>query len=264
MDAFGIGKSDKLNNICDSIIERFITLDVLAKDTESEGDQSLDGAEALNNARTAGEDLEEEDTEDMQTTETSSRWCTSVKQDLLSVGTLYLEYQDGVKEGDGERVMRCLKYLLPLYKVSGKKNYSIEVLQTLFNVEFVLSDMHRLQCMYGRFVNTQGRVGCNIPADEHLEHLNRVCKDSVSHLKANKSETSIQRVGKCVGIVSIRFDEHYSTSKTSTSDRHCVLSSKKEITGLALFVTLERNVETSIHFNTKASITGSTWWYGDF
>ena len=56
--------------------------------------------------------------------------------DLLSV---YLEYQDGVK-GDGERVMRCLKYLLPLFKVSGKKNYSIEVLQTLFNVEFVLSN----------------------------------------------------------------------------------------------------------------------------
>ena len=35
-------------------------------------------------------------------------------QDLL----LYLEYQDGVKEGDSERVMRCLKYLLPPFKVT--------------------------------------------------------------------------------------------------------------------------------------------------
>ena len=145
-------------------------------------------------------------------------------QDLLSVGMIYLEYGDGVKEGDGERVKRCLKYLLLLFKVSGKK-YSIEMLQTLFNIEFVLSDMHKLQWLYGRFVNTQGRAGCNIPADEYLEHLNRVCKDSVSHLKANKTQETIQRVGKCIEVISTlseKFDDQSNASKTP--NKHCVSS----------------------------------------
>ena len=124
-------RSEKLNDIiCDSIIKRFITLDVLAK---SEGDKSVDGAETSNDRGMAGEHIEE-DTEDRQQ-KPHQDGVLQYAQDLLSVGMLYLEYQDGVKEGDGERVMRCLKYLLPLFKVSGKKKYSIEVLQT-FNVAF--------------------------------------------------------------------------------------------------------------------------------
>ena len=62
-------RSEKLNNICDSIIERFITLDVLAKGIESEGNKSVDGAETSN-------DVEEKNTDDRR--QTLSRWCTSV------------------------------------------------------------------------------------------------------------------------------------------------------------------------------------------
>ena len=58
---------------------------------------------------------------------------------------LYLEYCDAVNNGDGVRAMCCWKCLLPLFKVSGKKNYSIEALQTIFNYKFVLSDMHAQQ-----------------------------------------------------------------------------------------------------------------------
>ena len=34
---------------------------------------------------------------------------------LLNIGLFYLEFQDGIKEGDGERVLRCWKYLLPIF-----------------------------------------------------------------------------------------------------------------------------------------------------
>ena len=84
--------------------------------------------------------------------------------------------------------------------------------------------------MYSRFINTQGRPGCNIPADEHQEHLNRVCKDSISHLGANKTKDSIKRVGKCVGMISKvteNLDKQLRVAKTS--GKHTISSSKKDM-----------------------------------
>ena len=40
---------------------------------------------------------------------------TEYAKQLLSVGLFYFEYRDAVKEGDGGRVLRCWKYLLPLF-----------------------------------------------------------------------------------------------------------------------------------------------------
>ena len=45
--------------------------------------------------------------------------------ELLTLGLLYVEFTDAVKEGDG-RVHRCWKFMLPLFKVSGRTNYTIE------------------------------------------------------------------------------------------------------------------------------------------
>ena len=50
-----------------------------------------------------------------------------------------MEFTDVIKEGDGKRVHRCWKYLLPIFKSSGRKAYSIEVLQMLNQVEFTLT-----------------------------------------------------------------------------------------------------------------------------
>ena len=44
---------------------------------------------------------------------------------LLSLGCLYLEMQDAIREGDGERVMQCWQYLLPNFPNSGHKNYTL-------------------------------------------------------------------------------------------------------------------------------------------
>ena len=57
-------RSEKLNNICDSIIKRFITLDLLAKDIESEGDKSVDIGETSKDGEMADEeDINQQDTE---------------------------------------------------------------------------------------------------------------------------------------------------------------------------------------------------------
>ena len=98
---------------------------------------------------------------------------------LLSIGCFYLEFVDGIREGDGERVHRCWKYLL-------------------------------LELKWSRFINCYNVGGRNIPCDLHLEHLNRLLKDAVRGLQANKTSAAISRVGKSVGTLSDeveQFDE---------------------------------------------------------
>ena len=50
-------------------------------------------------------------------------------------------------------------------------------------------------------MNTHGSCGRNVSTDLHMEHLNRVCKDAVAHLGANKTG-AIVRIGKVVDVVS--------------------------------------------------------------
>ena len=59
-------------------------------------------------------------TDDDQSEQEENDTVFEYATDLMSLGMLYLEFRDAVREGDGSRVMRCWKYLLPLFKVSGK------------------------------------------------------------------------------------------------------------------------------------------------
>ena len=103
-------------------------------------------------------------------------------KNLTGLGCFYLEFSDAIKEGDGLRVLRCWKYLLPLFKSSSRKNYSIEVLNMLCQCEYDLTPRQSQELIWSRFVNTHSAPGRNIPADLHQEHLNRLCKESVRGL----------------------------------------------------------------------------------
>ena len=48
--------------------------------------------------------------------------------DVLSLGLLWMGFHDAIQEGDGDRVMTYWKFLLPIFKVSGRRNYTIEPL----------------------------------------------------------------------------------------------------------------------------------------
>lgn len=53
--------------------------------------------------------------------------------------------------------------------------------------------------LWGRFVNHEGKIGGNISCDLHMEHLNRLVKDAMSHLGANKTPIAILRTGNALG-----------------------------------------------------------------
>ena len=67
-------------------------------------------------------------------------------------------------------------------------------------------------------MNTHGCSGRNISADLHMEHLNRVCKDAVAHLGANKTPGAIVRIGKVVGTISNTLNKV--TGVSSVSGEH--------------------------------------------
>ena len=47
---------------------------------------------------------------------------------VLSLALFMFEFRDAVKEGDGERVYRVWKYLLLLFRESGRTKYALEAL----------------------------------------------------------------------------------------------------------------------------------------
>lgn len=117
----------------------------------------------------------------------------------MTVGLLYLEFSDSIKEGDGIRVLRCWRYMLLLFKVTGRTNYSIEVFTLLAQYHFLLSERERHQLIWGRFINIHGVPARNIPCDFFIEHLNRVAKEAVHGRRANKTKDALVRIGKAIG-----------------------------------------------------------------
>ena len=119
---------------------------------------------------------------------------------LLRIGLLYWEYTDAIKEGDGDRLLRCWKYMLVLFINTGRKNYCIEALKMLNQFYYYqLPQRQATQLLYSRFVNVSGLPGHNVRTDLHLEHLNAIVKSCVKSLRANKTEEAIKRSAKALG-----------------------------------------------------------------
>ena len=89
---------------------------------------------------------------------------------------------------------------MPIFKAAERKNYSCEAFALL--VQLVILSPHLLQQLtWYCFMNTQGGKGHSIPGNLYMEHLNRVIKDGIKGLGANKTVKAIARLGKCINIV---------------------------------------------------------------
>ena len=136
-----------------------------------------------------------------------------------------MEFADGIKEGDGERVIRCWKFLMVIFHNSNRNNYAKEAALLLYQYQYLLSPRQAEQVIYSRFVNSTGIPGGNISADLHMEHLNRTLKSGIGALGSNKTEDTIVRLSKAIGTlgpVLDNFDEvngvnHHHTRHTQAS-----------------------------------------------
>ena len=137
----------------------------------------------------------------MEPTDSSLDRVLEYSKEVLSLGLLLMEFKDAIREGDGLRVLRCWKYFFLFFRATNHKNYCIEALHFLMQYYYLLPRRYAEQMLWGRFVNTRGGLGNNISADLHMEHLNRLLKDMVSHLGANKTPCAILRASKALGIL---------------------------------------------------------------
>ena len=101
-------------------------------------------------------------------------------------------------------------------------NYSCEVLNMLFQQSYALSPRLSAEFLWSRFINVHGCPGKNIPADLHMEHLNRLVKEAIRNLGANKTENTITRIGRAIGTIAPvlqQFDQENEVASTSGAHR---------------------------------------------
>ena len=148
---------------------------------------------------------------------------------VLSLGMFYWEYSDAIREGDGKRLLRCWRYMLPLFINTGRTNYSLEAFYLLYQHDYQLPPRLAQQLLYSRFVNVHGTSGRNIAADLYMEHLNAVAKGCIKNLGANKTESAITRAARALGtIVHIldNYDQQNNVKKSSGA--HMSASAEKD------------------------------------
>ena len=138
---------------------------------------------------------------------------------VITLGLLYFNFKDAVREGDGDRVLRMWKYFMLLWMATGHKNYAIEAFLLLSQYHLLLPHNLAEQLKWSRFINIHGRPGHNISCDLHMEHLNRLIKTAMEGLGANKKKKKAMiRVGKAVGLlaqITKSFDEEAMISQPS-------------------------------------------------
>ncbi len=66
-------------------------------------------------------------------------------KEFLTLASLYLEFADSIREGDGERVTRCWKYFAVIFHSSNRRNYAHEAVNLLYQLQY-LSKLNR-SCM---------------------------------------------------------------------------------------------------------------------
>ena len=76
------------------------------------------------------------------------------------------------------------------------------------------------QLKWNRFVNTHGGLGRNIPCDLHNEHVNKLIKEIISNMGANRKEEALTRAARSVtALASIRetFDKESGVPSSTTA-----------------------------------------------
>lgn len=134
------------------------------------------------------------------TTSVETDGVNTYARELMTLGLVWHNFHDAIREGDGDRILLSWKIMIPIFKVTKHRNYLKEGVNLLLQC-CTLSDRKVGQLLWSRCVNTQGRVGCNIPIDLHQEHLNRTLKSTQRSMGANLTSDALVRAGKSLATV---------------------------------------------------------------
>eukprot|EP00111_Clytia_hemisphaerica_P000864 TCONS_00002526-protein len=112
---------------------------------------------------------------------------------LMEYLMLWHNFNDSVSEGDGDRLLRCWKFVLPYFYNEGShsQKYCVEAAYLIIQVNSLLSQRQAHSLIWNRFVKNKGGKGGNIPLDLEMEHYIRLVKNIRRRLGPNALDLKI-------------------------------------------------------------------------
>lgn len=90
-------------------------------------------------------------------------YCTA----RLNLGLLIRNADDAVREGDGERIVRCWKFFMLYYKAFGHHKYAYASFLLQSKILAILTEAQCEQLVWNRTVNRKGGKGRNISCETY-------------------------------------------------------------------------------------------------
>lgn len=70
---------------------------------------------------------------------------------------LLLEFNDAIREGDGDRIVRCWQFFLLIFKATKRKNYAVEAFILLAQLKFLFTPRMVAQLKWSHTISTHRR-----------------------------------------------------------------------------------------------------------
>ena len=95
----------------------------------------------------------------------------------LNFGMLLYNFDDAIKEGDGDRILRCWKFMLLIFRAYKHTKYAFAALQLFFYTLCMLSERMSHLLVWNRTVNNHGgkmlhkidvELGVKEPSGHHI------------------------------------------------------------------------------------------------
>ncbi|XP_062604516.1 uncharacterized protein LOC134266312 [Saccostrea cucullata] len=123
----------------------------------------------------------------------------------------FVEFQDGIKEGDPYRTNINIKRMIPFfYSHSNKSKYAVECIDYILKSEVLLPESLSMRLRLSSFVNPHGIKGGNKPADMQQENNILVLKDVIKGLGAHKTNNAMERASAAAPVIAETVDNHIS------------------------------------------------------
>ena len=134
------------------------------------------------------------------------------------------------EHGNGEILCKNWKVFLMHFYHDRRTKYAWEALRLQFQLANVPPSLS-LQVKWGRFVNTHGGAGHNIPCDLHNEHLNGLFKDIIHSMGSNLTEHSMRRAARSVtSLCKIREAFDTESNVPVMTSAHCTKDDHDDVT----------------------------------
>ena len=141
---------------------------------------------------------------------------------IVKTGLLFKDFQDAIKEGDGGRVEYLWKFMMLLFKVSGKTKYALAAVRLHAQLHALLTPKEAHSLRWNRTVNLKGGVGRNIAIDQAMEHWVRDTKQLMYGQGANlsfKVAQTYSRASDDVKSIMNNFDQTTNVRRESTKHK---------------------------------------------